>query len=66
MEQGGDTLLRKRFPGCLLVTQRVWGSVEASSYSTWVPSGVRFTSVRLLRIQGLRDKMLCEPQRPVS
>lgn len=47
MEQGGDTLLRKRFPGCLLVTQRVWGSVEASSYSTWVPSGVRFTSVRL-------------------
>lgn len=62
MEQGGGTLLRKRFPepvfeqGCLLVTERVWDSVEASSYLTWVPSGVSFTSVRLsaedLRLQG--------------
>ena len=53
LEQGGGTLLRKRFPdpvfeqGCLLVTQRVWGSVEVSSYLTWVPSGVSFTSICL-------------------
>ena len=43
----------KRFPepvfkqGCLLVAQRVWGSVEAFNDLTRVSSGVSFTSASL-------------------